>query len=258
MSRQRLARFALPLAPLLAATALAELAVRLHWVRAFLVPAPSSVARSLVQDLPELSRGFLSTTESALLGFALSTATGIVIAVALSSAAWVQRMFYPYAVFFQTVPIIAIAPLLVIWVGWDRTVVASAFIVSLFPVVANTLNGLLSTDPALRDLFRIYRARPLATLLKLRLPFALPSILTGLRVAGGLAVIGAIVGEFITGEGIGGLIQVSRQQQRVDKIFAGLLLASLLGLALFALINLVSFLTLRHWHASESAASSES
>jgi NitT/TauT family transport system permease protein len=253
-TRKRRLRLALPLVPLIGITLAAELAVRLGWVRAFLVPAPSSVVRSLVRDWSELSVALLDTTQSALLGFALSTAVGIVLAMALSSATWVQRMFYPYTVFFQTVPIIAVAPLLVIWVGWDRTVVASAFIVSLFPVIANTLDGLLATDPALRDLFRIYRARPLATLFKLRLPFALPAILTGLRVAGGLAVIGAIVGEFITGEGVGGIIQVSRQQQRVDKIFAGLLLASALGIALFATINLISHLTLRHWHASESSS----
>jgi NitT/TauT family transport system permease protein len=149
------------------------------------------------------------------------------------------------------VPIIAVAPLLVIWFGWDRTVVASAFIVSIFPVIANTLTGLLSTDPALRDLFQLYHANRLAILLKLRIPFALPHILTGLRIAAGLAVIGAIVGEFITGNGIGGSIMISRQQNRVDKVFAGLLLASLLGIVLFMAINVISSLALRHWHASE-------
>ncbi len=240
-----------PLVPLVLVTALAEVAVRLDWVRSYLVPAPSQVIASMFRDWPDLSRAMLDTTVASLIGFGLSAVIGIALAVALSSAAWVQRAFYPYAVFFQTVPIIAIAPLLVIWFGWDRTVVASAFIVSIFPVIANTLTGLLSTDPALRDLFKLYGAKPQATLLKLRLPYALPSILTGLRIAAGLAVIGAIVGEFITGAGIGGVIQVSRQQQRVDKIFAGLLLASLLGIVLFSLINLVSMLTLRHWHASE-------
>jgi NitT/TauT family transport system permease protein len=129
------------------------------------------------------------------------------LAVLLALGGWVQRAFYPYAVFFQTVPIIAIAPLLVIWFGLDiRAVIASAFIVSIFPVIASTLDGLLSVDPALRDLFRLYRAGPMAALFKLRLPFALPNILTGLRVGSGLAVIGAIAGEFITGGGLGGLI----------------------------------------------------
>jgi NitT/TauT family transport system permease protein len=167
------------------------------------------------RDWPELWRETLNTANASLAGFGMSVIIGSLAAIALSSAAWVQRAFYPYAVFFQTVPIIAIAPLLVIWFGWDRTVVASAFIVSIFPVIANTLTGLLSTDPALRDLFHLYDAKRLPTLLKLRLPFALPHIMTGLRIAAGLAVIGAIVGEFITGSGIGGAIMVSRQQNRV-------------------------------------------
>jgi NitT/TauT family transport system permease protein len=207
----------------------------------------------LLRDWPELSRATLNTGVAAVTGYLASAAVGNLLAIALSTAPWIQRAFYPYAVFFQTVPIIAIAPLLVIWFGWDRTVVASAFIVSIFPVIANTLTGLLSTDPALRDLFKLYDAKPVPTLLKLRLPFALPHILTGFRIASGLAVIGAIVGEFITGGGIGGAILVSRQQNRVDKVFAGLLLASLLGIVLFIAINVISGLALRHWHASETA-----
>jgi NitT/TauT family transport system permease protein len=240
-----------PLVPLVAVTLLIEIAVRQQWVRAFLVPAPSTVARTLWNEAPQFRALLSETTTASLAGFALSIAVGISIAVALSSGAWIQRAFYPYAVFFQTVPIIAIAPLLVIWLDFDRTVRASAFIVSVFPVIANTLSGLLSTDPALRDLFKLYGAGRMATLWKLRLPYALPSILTGLRVAAGLAVVGAIVGEFITGAGIGGDIIVARQQQRVDRVFADLLLSALLGIALFALINLTSRLTLRNWHASE-------
>jgi NitT/TauT family transport system permease protein len=240
-----------PVVPFVVVTLVTELVVRRGWVPSFLVPAPSSVVTSLFHDWPELWRATLNTAIASLTGFGMSAIIGGLIAIALSSAAWVQRAFYPYAVFFQTVPIIAIAPLLVIWFGWDRTVVASAFIVSIFPVIANTLTGLLSTDPALRDLFRLYDGKRLATLFKLRLPFALPHMMTGLRIAAGLAVIGAIVGEFITGSGIGGAIMVSRQQNRVDKVFAGLLLASLLGIVLFALINLISWLALRHWHASE-------
>jgi len=240
-----------PIVPFVAAVTIAEIAVRAGWVPAFLVPAPSSVLAAIFHDSKELWRATLDTGLASVTGFGLSVLLGCCIAIGLSSAAWIQRAFYPYAVFFQTVPIIAIAPLLVIWFGWDRTVVASAFIVSIFPVIANTLTGLLSTDPALRDLFRLYEAKRSATLFKLRLPFALPHILTGLRIASGLAVIGAIVGEFITGAGIGGAIMVSRQQNRVDKVFAGLLLASLLGIVLFMVINLISRAALRNWHASE-------
>ena len=106
-------------------------------------------------------------------------------------------------------------------------------------------------DPALRDLFRLYGASTPATLFKLRFPAALPQILTGLRVAAGLAVIGAIVGEFIGGEGLGSVVDVARTQQRTDKVFAAVLLASVLGLALFGFVNLISWATLRRWHASE-------
>lgn len=241
-----------PLIPLLLVVALMEISVRQGWVAAYLIPTPTAIVTAMIESRGELGEAFLKTSAAALLGFALSTFGGVAIAVLLSSSRTIQRSFYPYAVFFQTVPIIAIAPLLVIWFGYGmRTVVASAFVVSIFPVIANTLTGILSTDPALRDLFRLYGASGRVTLFKLRFPAALPQILTGLRVASGLAVIGAIVGEFIGGEGLGSVVDVARTQQRVDKVFAAVLLASVLGLALFGLINVISALTLRRWHASE-------
>ncbi len=245
-------RFFPPLIPLVAGIAISEFIVREGIIKSYLLPAPSAVLQAMIENWSELSRAILTTSASALLGFLLSTVIGIGAAVLFSSSKPIQRAFYPYAVFFQTVPIIAIAPLLVIWLGYGmKTVIAAAFIVSIFPVIANTLTGILSTDPALRDLFRLYGASPTATLFKLRLPAALPQIFTGLRIASGLAVIGAIVGEFIGGQGIGSVVDVARTQQRVDKVFAAVLLASALGLALFALINLASRLTLSRWHASE-------
>jgi NitT/TauT family transport system permease protein len=243
-----------PLIPMLLAIAISEIAVRQGWIASYLVPTPSAVLMAMIDSRVELWQAFLKTSSGALLGFALSTTLGVAIAVLLSSSRRIQRAFYPYAVFFQTVPIIAIAPLLVIWFGYGmKTVIASAFVVSIFPVIANTLTGILSTDPALRDMFRLYGASKRTTLFKLSLPAALPQILTGLRVASGLAVIGAIVGEFIGGEGLGSVVDVARTQQRVDKVFAAVLLASILGLALFGLINLISNHTLRRWHASEQA-----
>ena len=241
-----------PLVPLVVVIALLEVLVRQGFVKSYLMPTPTAVVLAIFNNSAELGTAFLKTSAGALLGFAMSAVGGIAIAVALSSSKIVQRAFYPYAVFFQTVPIIAIAPLLVIWFGYGmKTVIASAFIVSIFPVIANTLAGLLSTDPALRDLFQLYGAKPLVTLFKLRFPAALPQIFTGLRIASGLAVIGAIVGEFIGGEGLGSVVDVARTQQRVDKVFAAVLLASALGLALFGLINLISSLALRRWHVSE-------
>jgi NitT/TauT family transport system permease protein len=244
-----------PLIPFVVITAAMELLVREGFIRSFLLPAPSSIFLAIWNNGSELSQALLKTSAAALIGFTLSTVAGIAAAVLLSSSRWVQKAFYPYAVFFQTVPVIAIAPLLVIWFGYGmQTVIASAFVVSIFPVIANTLSGILSTDPALRDLFRLYGATPSMTLFKLRFPAALPQIFTGLRVAAGLAVIGAIVGEFIGGGGLGSVVDIARTQQRVDKVFAAVLLASLLGLALFGLINLISRITLRRWHASEQAS----
>ena len=242
----------LTLTPFLVVTLSVEVLVREGILKSYLVPAPSSVFSAMADGRAELATAMFKTSASALIGFFLSAVAGIAIAVFLSTSRTIQRAFYPYAVFFQTVPVIAIAPLLVIWFGYGmRTVVASAFLVSVFPVIANTLTGILSTEPALRDLFELYGASARATLFGLRFPAALPQILTGLRVAAGLAVIGAIVGEFIGGEGLGSIVDVARTQQRVDKVFAAVLLASLLGLALFGLINLISFLTLRRWHSSE-------
>ncbi len=255
MSVRTLVKAALPpLLPFIAITLAMEFMVRQGMVRSYLVPAPSAVLRAMLESKEELAQALAKTSAAALIGFALSTMGGIAIAVLLSSSRWVQRAFYPYAVFFQTVPIIAIAPLLVIWFGYGmQTVIASAFVVSIFPVIANTLTGIVSTDPALRDLFRLYGASAAVTLFKLRFPAALPQILTGLRVAAGLAVIGAIVGEFIGGGGLGAVVDVARTQQRIDKVFAAVLLASALGLALFGFINLISRIMLRHWHASEQA-----
>jgi NitT/TauT family transport system permease protein len=250
-SRPIVEKILLPLVPLISACAIAELAVRRQWVPAYLVPAPSQVLKVFATD-HDLWKATGETALASVVGFVLSALVGLLIAIALSSSRWVQRMFYPYAVLFQTVPIIAIAPMLVIWVGYGLpTVIVSAFIVSVFPVIANSINGLLSTDPALVDLFRLYGASRPAALLKLRLPFALPAILTGLRVAGGLAVIGAIVGEFITGGGLGGIIDASRTQQRIARVFAVLMIASGLGIALFGIVNFISRRLLRNWHASE-------
>ncbi len=144
-----------------------------------------------------------------------------------------------------------------IWFGYGlKTIIAVSFIVSVFPIIANTLSGLLSTDPALRDLFRLHQASTWTTLLKLRIPAAVPQFLTGLRIASGLAVIGAIVGEFVAddysqGGGIGTLVLVSIKELKTDKVFAAVLMAALLGLVFFALVNLISRFTMRHWHIAE-------
>jgi NitT/TauT family transport system permease protein len=229
-----------------------EILVRTGVLPSFLVPAPSEVILSLGPGSARIWEALLETTVNAALGLAVALTLGVGAGVALSLSPTIQRIFYPYAVFFQTVPIIAIAPLLVIWFGYGApTIIASAAIVSVFPVVASTLSGLLSTDPALLDLFKISKATRLQRLFKLRLPFALPSLFTGARIAAGLAVVGAIVGEFIAGGGLGGIIDESRTQQRIDRVFAAVLLASGLGFVFFSFFNFLSRRLLRNWHASE-------
>jgi NitT/TauT family transport system permease protein len=234
-----------------------EMALWLADIPGYLLPRPSQVFAALYIHGAELTRAILRTSLAASTGLIASALLGVAAAIVLASNDWLRRAFYPYAVFFQTVPIIAIAPLLVIWLGYGlKTIMAVSFIVSVFPVIANTLSGLLSSDPALRDLFRLHRASALTTLVKLRIPGAIPQFLTGLRIASGLAVIGAIVGEFVAddyrdGGGIGTLVMVAIKEMKTDKVFAAVLMASLLGLVFFAMVNLISRFTLRHWHIAE-------
>jgi NitT/TauT family transport system permease protein len=159
-------------------------------------------------------------------------------AIALSLSELLRRAVLPFAIFFQTVPIIAIAPLLVIYFGFGlNTVVASATIVSIFPVLASALIALTSTPEGDLELFRLYRAGRWKTLWNLQLPAAYLGIYTGLRVAAGLAVIGAVVGEFVSGGGLGSMIDSARTQQRIDIVFAAILLLSLIGLALINVLR---------------------
>jgi NitT/TauT family transport system permease protein len=247
-----LAQSAPPLATFAISTALAELVIRALDVSPLILPRPSAVFAAAASEAGPLLGALGATTRAVLAGLLLSSTIGVAAAVALASSPWMKRAFYPYAIFFQIVPIVAIAPLLVIWFGYGpRAVVAAAAVVSVFPVIANTLAGLLSVDPALADLFRLHGASRLATLWKLRLPWALPYLLTGLRIAAGLAVIGAIVGEFVGGGGLGVVVLGAMRQQRTDLVFAAIGYASLLGLALFGAVGLASRLALRHWHASE-------
>lgn len=242
------ARIAPPLATFALVTILAELAIRALAISPLLLPSPSDVARAAWLHRGTLWLALASTAGAVVAGLAASAVVGILAAIALASSRWVERALYPYAIFFQIVPIVAIAPLLVIWFGYGwRAVVAAAFIVSVFPVIANTLAGLRAVDPALLDLFRLYGAGRLARLIKLELPWALPNLLTGLRIAAGLSVIGAIVGEFVGGGGIGIVVLEAMRQQRTDLVFAAILHASLLGLALFAAVEGISRVALRRW-----------
>lgn len=257
MPRHRLWAILLPpLLTLLGLVLIWQQVVRLAEVPRWLVPAPADIWRAFGEHRATLCAAALTTAKAAVLGFALSTVVGVAAGMALSAARLIERAFYPFTVFLQTVPLVAVAPLLVLWFGVGLpSVMISAFIVSLFPVIANTLSGMRSVDPALRDLFRLYGATRWATLFKLKLPSALPDIFTGLRIASGLAVIGAIVGEFVAGmadenQGLGVLVLSANRNLQTATVFAAVLLAAGLGLALFALLNLLSYWLLRRWHAS--------
>ncbi len=244
-----------PVLVLIAGMLLLELYVRWADTPIYLVPRPSKVVSSLLDERGYLLAALWSTTKAALIGFASSAVFGVVIALVLASSVWVRRAFSPYTVLFQTVPIIAIAPMLSIWFAPGlKAVAACAFIVSVFPVIANTLAGLIATDLALVDLFRLYGAGRRATMFKLRFPSSLPSLLTGLRVAAGLTVIGTVVAEFLVGElgeeqGLGVVIVSASHNGHSDRVFAAVLLASALGLAMLAAVNLAGRMVLANWYA---------
>ncbi|HEY3668416.1 MAG TPA: ABC transporter permease [Polyangiaceae bacterium] len=240
-----------PLLTFALVTAVWEGAVRALQVPAFLVPPPSAVLAAGWQEHGALAGALLTTAEGAGFGFLLSVCLGTLAGLLFSLSRWLERGLYPYALFLQTVPIVAIAPLLVLWFGPGlRAVSVSAFIVSVFPIIANTLAGLRSVEPRSTDLFRLYGASLTDTVLKLRLPTAIPSMMTGYKVASGLSVIGAIVGEFVAGfsegnAGLGITVLAAYRQLRTDLLFAAVLLASLLGLSLFALVSWLTSLLLR-------------
>jgi NitT/TauT family transport system permease protein len=225
--------------------------------RQFLVPPPHDVLNTAILDwehLEPMLEALALTARVALIGLLIAVALGITIAVLMSRARWLERSIYPYAVILQTVPILAIVPLIGMWWGFgytSRTVVC--VIIALFPMIANTLFGLQSVDEAHHDLFTLNRAGRWARLTKLELPAALPSIFTGLRTSAGLSVIGAIVGDmfFKQGEpGIGTLLDVYRARLQSEDLYAAIILASLFGVAVFALFSLINRLAVGSWHGS--------
>ena len=222
----------------------------------FLLPAPTDIVDAWIENRDSLMGALVSTFLSALIGFGLAIVIGMSIALLMSQSKLIERSIFPYAVLLQTIPIVAIAPLIVIWFGAGMpAVVCIAFLISLFPIITNTTAGLTSTDHNLVAMFELYNASWWQRMVKLKFPAALPYIMTGLRISSGLAVIGAIVGEFVagfseSGAGLGILILSSYRQLRTDLLFAAVLFASVLGLLLFGAVNLTGYLLLRRWHPS--------
>lgn len=222
----------------------------------FLLPTPLAVVETICGESPRLLPAMGRTATATLLGFGLSLVIGLVSGSILSMVTVARRGVYPLTLLLQMVPLVAIAPMLAIWFGPGLpSVVAAACIVSVFPVIAGTLDGFQSVDRGLSELFRIHGAGRIRTWWSLGLPWALPSIFTGLRVAAGLAVIGAIVGEFVGSYGgdrapLGLVITSALRQNQTSTVFAAVALAAVLGFLLFGIVNLVGWLLLRRWHAS--------
>jgi len=216
-----------------------EIGVKGGFIPEFLFPAPSTVLNTLLENKADFSKAFFETLQGTLAGLVLSIIIGPILAMLFSLSTFLRKAILPFAIFFQTVPIIAIAPLLVIYFGFGMpTVIAAAFIVSIFPMIANTLLGLESLQKAELELFKLYGASSLQILTKLKIPSAYSAIYSGLKISIGLAIIGAIAGEFVAGGGLGAMIDSARTQQRIDIVFGALILLSLMGLACIAVLKL--------------------
>lgn len=233
-----------------------QLVIALFSIHPIVLPSPSRVAAAAWQERTTLLVGFGVTGGAALLGLLTSIVLGTMVAIVFSQSRWIRSAFYPYVVFLQTVPIVAIAPLLITWFGYGfRTVVMVATIISLFPVISNVTAGLLSVDQNLRDLFRLSRASRWQTLIKLRIPFAISHLILGTRISAGLAVIGAIIGEFFVGNGatgyagLGTLMTGWQNLARTDALMAVVLTSTLLGLMMIAVVNFCARVLLWRWTA---------
>jgi NitT/TauT family transport system permease protein len=249
---RRLAPPALVLAATLGAW---EAFVRQGDVPSFVLPAPSLVAATLAADRATLLPALLVTLRITALALGAAVAGGVGLALLFSQWKWVERSVLPFAIVLQVTPVVAIAPLLLVYLDPSTAVLVCAFLVAFFPVLSNTALGLASTDRNLLDLFRLYGASRMQALWLLRLPSALPYFLGGLRIGGGLALIGAIVAELAAGaagKGAGLAFRIVEAGYRLNipRMFAALVLISLLGIAIFSALSLLSSLVLRRWHDS--------
>jgi NitT/TauT family transport system permease protein len=251
----RLVRILLPIVVLAAGVAVWDLVVRLNNIAPYVLPGPGAVFLTLVQDWPVLSESLLTTLVTTLEGFVAAGIGGIALAVLFNQSKWLEYSLFPYAVILQVTPVIAIAPLLLIYLPQQTAVIVCAWIVGFFPVLSNTTVGLNSVDRNLAGLFQLYGASRMQTLRYLKLPSALPFILAGLRIAGGLSLIGAVVAEIAAGSagagsGLAYRIAESGYRLNIPRMFAALLLLSVAGVVIYGLLALASHLMLRRWHES--------
>ena len=223
----------------------------------FLLPGPMIVAKTFISDFDIILQGAIITLREAFTGYILAITLGITVATVMSLSKIMERSLYPYAIFLQTVPVVAVAPLIVLWFGFEeKSVIIISLIISLFPIINNTLLGLKSTPTTLVELFRMHKSSKFISFFKLRFPSAIPNIIAGMRISAGLSVIGAIVGEFIIGSGSedGGLgVQIIYAQAELETplVMALILTATLLGFAFFMTVSGIGYYLLHNWHESE-------
>jgi NitT/TauT family transport system permease protein len=231
--------------------------VRLFHIPYYMLPTPDRVAHAAAERFSSLMTSLWITGAAGAAGLCASIVAGVLIALIFAQSRWIRRMFYPYTILLQTVPIVAVAPLILMWVGSGLFSVALiAFIICLAPIIANTTQGLISVDRNLVDLFVMNNASQAQILLKLRLPHAMPSLFTGIRISSGVAVIGAITAELFAGSarvGVGGIgyaIQYASAQLQTDYLFALVAVATALGFGFFFIVMFFEWYFLHKWHES--------
>lgn len=256
-ARERLARVVAPTFIALLVLVAWEALVRLQEIPHYILPSPSLVARELVVSWPILWPSLLITVKIAAFALLAAVLGGVGLALLCSISKWIELSLFPYAVVLQVTPVVSIAPLILIYVDEPLTaVVLCAWIVAFFPILSNTMLGLASADHNLRDLFELYGAKRWQQLLLLRLPTALPYFLGGLRIAGGLSLIGAVVAEYVagtagTGTGLAFRVLEAQYRLNIPRMFAGLFLLAMTGVAIYLLFSALSWLVLHRWHESE-------
>jgi NitT/TauT family transport system permease protein len=241
-----------------------QIAVWVLHIPPYMLPPPVNVERAIAMRLPELWTSFMISAEAAALGLLGSIVGGLLIALVFARLPWLRRMLFPYTILLQTVPIVAIAPLILMWAGQGLFSVALVtFIICLAPIIANATQGLISVDTNLLQLFLMHNASQGQILRKLRLPHSLPYLFVGIRISSGIAVIGAITGELFAGStrvgqgGLGYSILYAMAQLQTDYLFALVFAATILGFVFFFIVMFFEWLFLHKWHESARSESSE-
>ena len=255
MKTDKVIRYVLPTAAFVAAIGLWEATVRINQIPPVILPSPSLIATTLVKDWRTLFGSLEVTLGITLEALVAATAGGALLALIFAQWRPIEYAFFPFAVIMQVTPVVSIAPLLLIYLNPSVAVLVCAFLVAFFPILANTALGLSSIDHNLLDLFQMYKASRWRQLLWLRIPSALPYFLGGLRIGGGLALIGAIVAEIAAGSagqgaGLAFRIVESGYRLNIPRMFAALFLISVTGVAIFLITTALSHLMLRRWHDS--------